>query len=75
MLKLKDVKESSLERELKNKISDLQEEIKVKDERYTILLEKFETYQKQEKERLREEKEKENEIKTVNEIMSKSSSV
>ena len=68
LLRLKDVRESGLEAELKGTISSLQEELRTKEKRYVLLLEQFENYQK---ERVREEKEQE--IKLVNEILNKSS--
>jgi hypothetical protein len=70
LLKLKDVRENASERELKNAMAGLQEEVKVKDERYRILLEKFDGYQREQKER--QEREKENEARVVSELLSKS---
>ena len=63
LLRLKDLKESNLQRELKNLVSSLQEEVKVKEERYKILLEKFDSYQKEQRD---------NEAKVVTEILTKS---
>jgi hypothetical protein len=50
-MKLKDVRESTGERELRNSLAGLQEEVKVKEERYRILLEKFDGYQREQRER------------------------
>ncbi len=52
------MRENTSERDLKNALAGLQEEVKVKDERYRILLEKFDSYQREQKER--QEREKEN---------------
>jgi len=44
---LKDGRESTSEKELKNAIASLQEDVKTKDKRYALLLEQWQTFQKE----------------------------
>jgi len=53
LLKLKDIHDESSDKQLRNALAALHDEVKLKDKRYALLLDQFQTFQK---ERIREEK-------------------
>lgn len=66
LLKERDLKESYAEKELRNLTTSLQEELKLKDKRYNLLLQQLESIKND-----KQKEEKEQEVKLVNEILSK----
>lgn len=66
LLKLKDIHQDSADKNLKNSLAALHDEVKLKDKRYGLLLEQFQTFQK---ERIKEEKEQE--VRIVTELLTK----